>query len=64
MKLDLALMEKYLQRAIEEFDTTPLATQFLRRLATDIGNSERGRRAEIIAVEQTIIDQMQVGLDE
>ncbi len=35
MNLDIVLMEKYLQRALEEFDTTPLATQLMRRLATE-----------------------------
>lgn len=35
MGLDLALMEKYLQRALDEFDTNPLATQLMRRLATE-----------------------------
>ena len=35
MELSLAVMEGYLERAIEQFDTTPLATQFLRRLASE-----------------------------
>ncbi|MES1261805.1 MAG: hypothetical protein ABUS49_08715, partial [Acidobacteriota bacterium] len=35
MELDLAFMEKHLQRAIDEFDRSPLATQLLRRLAAE-----------------------------
>ena len=31
----LLLFEKYLQRAVDEFDSTPLATQLMRRLANE-----------------------------